>query len=160
MYKSNLYKVCYIAEFWLYSNNNHTSYLVLGQVVSRVLIIRLSPAIGGQYTYLQKTDLRTRKGCQMDERLPRKLAAILYADVDDYSRLIGSKISAAQRQLTERFTAYFSELISELLARWSRSSAQCGQVKTHGIQGNILHARLSHSGHISVLLLLCQAGLT
>ena len=53
----------------------------------------------------------------MDERLPRKLAAILYADVDDYSRLIGSKISAAQRQLTERFTAYFSELISELLAR-------------------------------------------
>ena len=37
----------------------------------------------------------------MDERLPRKLAAILYADVADYSRLTGEDEDATHRLLSE-----------------------------------------------------------
>ena len=37
----------------------------------------------------------------MDERLPRKLAAILYADVADYSRLTGEDEDATHRRLSE-----------------------------------------------------------
>jgi hypothetical protein len=62
--------------------------------------------------------------------------------------LIGNKMSKTRRQLTDRFKAYFSELIRALLARGSRSSAQSGQAKTRKIQGGIFHARLSHSGQL------------
>jgi len=37
----------------------------------------------------------------MDERLPRKLAAILYADVVEYSRLTGEDEDATHRALSE-----------------------------------------------------------
>jgi adenylate cyclase len=37
----------------------------------------------------------------MDERLPRKLAAILYADVAEYSRLTGEDEDATHRALSE-----------------------------------------------------------
>jgi len=37
----------------------------------------------------------------MDERLPRKLAAILYADVAEYSRLTGDDEDATHRILSE-----------------------------------------------------------
>jgi adenylate cyclase len=37
----------------------------------------------------------------MDERLPRKLAAILYADVAGYSRLTGNDEDATHRILSE-----------------------------------------------------------
>ena len=37
----------------------------------------------------------------MDERLPRKLAAILYADVAGYSRLTGEDEDATHRTLSE-----------------------------------------------------------
>ncbi len=37
----------------------------------------------------------------MDERLPRKLAAILYADIADYSRLTGEDEDATHRRLSE-----------------------------------------------------------
>jgi len=36
----------------------------------------------------------------MDERLPHKLAAILYADVAEYSRLTGEDEDATHRALT------------------------------------------------------------
>ena len=37
----------------------------------------------------------------MDDRLPRKLAAILYADVAGYSRLTGDDEDATHRALSE-----------------------------------------------------------
>jgi len=37
----------------------------------------------------------------MDERLPRKLAAILYADVAEYSRLTGEDEDTTHRALSE-----------------------------------------------------------
>lgn len=38
----------------------------------------------------------------MEDRLPRKLAAILYADVAGYSRLTGEDEGATHRTLSER----------------------------------------------------------
>lgn len=38
---------------------------------------------------------------QMNDRLPRKLAAILYADVAEYSRLTGNDEDATHRALSE-----------------------------------------------------------
>ena len=37
----------------------------------------------------------------MNDRLPRKLAAILYADVAEYSRLTGDDEDATHRMLSE-----------------------------------------------------------
>ena len=37
----------------------------------------------------------------MEDQLPRKLAAILYADVADYSRLTGENENATHRRLSE-----------------------------------------------------------
>ena len=37
----------------------------------------------------------------MEDRLPRKLAAILYADVAGYSRLTGEDMDTAHRRLSE-----------------------------------------------------------
>ncbi len=45
----------------------------------------------------------------MEDRLPRKLAAILYADVADYSRLTGENEDA-----TYRFLREFLDQISSL----------------------------------------------
>ena len=47
----------------------------------------------------------------MDERLPRKLAAILYADVAEYSRLTGEDEDATHRALSE-----YLDLIAERIA--------------------------------------------
>ncbi len=44
----------------------------------------------------------------MEERLPRKLSAILYADVAGYSRLSGNEEDAIRRRLSE-----YLDLISE-----------------------------------------------
>ena len=41
----------------------------------------------------------------MDDRLPRKLAAILYADVAGYSRLTGEDEDATHRTLSEYLTS-------------------------------------------------------
>ncbi|MGI9316270.1 MAG: adenylate/guanylate cyclase domain-containing protein [bacterium] len=48
---------------------------------------------------------------QMDERLPRKLAAILYADVAEYSRLTGDDEDATHRTLSE-----YLDLIADRIA--------------------------------------------
>ena len=48
----------------------------------------------------------------MDERLPRKLAAILYADVADYSRLTGENEDATHRRLSE-----YLDLVSNLISK-------------------------------------------
>ncbi|MCP4933186.1 MAG: hypothetical protein GY927_03055, partial [bacterium] len=47
----------------------------------------------------------------MDERLPRKLAAILYADVAGYSRLTGDDEDATHRVLSE-----YLDLIADTIA--------------------------------------------
>lgn len=49
----------------------------------------------------------------MDERLPRKLAAILYADVADYSRLTGENEDTTHRRLGE-----YLDLISHLIGKY------------------------------------------
>jgi adenylate cyclase len=46
----------------------------------------------------------------MDDRLPRKLAAILYADVAGYSRLTGDDEDATHRALSESL-----DLISSII---------------------------------------------
>ena len=46
----------------------------------------------------------------MDERLPRKLVAILYADVANYSRLTGVNEDTTHRALSEYF-----DLVSETI---------------------------------------------
>ena len=69
--------------------------------------------------------------------------------------LIGNKMGEARCQLTDRFAAYFSELIGQPLACRSGPSAQSGQVKTRKIQSNIFHAQLSHLGHFSAQVLPC-----
>jgi len=48
----------------------------------------------------------------MDERLPRKLAAILYADVADYSRLTGEDEDATHRRLSE-----YLDLVSNSISK-------------------------------------------
>ena len=49
----------------------------------------------------------------MNDRLPRKLAAILYADVAEYSRLTGEDEDSTHLALSE-----FLDLISRLLSPW------------------------------------------
>jgi len=53
----------------------------------------------------------------MDERLPRKLAAILYADVAEYSRLTGDDEDATHRILSE-----YLDLVAQTI------ESHCGQV--------------------------------
>ena len=49
----------------------------------------------------------------MEDQLPRKLAAILYADVADYSRLTGEDEEATHRRLSE-----YLDLASENKRSW------------------------------------------
>ncbi|MCP4878364.1 MAG: adenylate/guanylate cyclase domain-containing protein [Gammaproteobacteria bacterium] len=48
----------------------------------------------------------------MADQLPRKLAAVFYADVVDYSRLTGADENATHRRLSE-----YLDLVSDLIAR-------------------------------------------
>ncbi len=51
----------------------------------------------------------------MEERLPRKLSAILYTDVAGYSRLSGNEEDATRRRLSE-----YLDLISETVEQHRR----------------------------------------
>ncbi len=73
----------------------------------------------------------------MEQRLPRKLAAILYADVAGYSRLTGEDEDATHRSLSEYLDLIAATVESNLgkvmhyagdavLAQFGAAAASCG----------------------------------
>ncbi len=67
----------------------------------------------------------------MDERLPRKLAAILYADVAGYSRLTGEDEDATHRTLSEYLDLIASTVEPHRAAKlYTTQGMRCSRVMT------------------------------
>ena len=80
---------------------------------------------------------------QMNDRLPRKLATILYADVAEYSRLTGDDEDATHRTLSEylylgslcREIAPILSAVRRYLRRVGRSGVVCELLyQTRGVR--------------------------
>lgn len=74
----------------------------------------------------------------MNDRLPRKLAAILYADVAEYSRLTGDDEDATHRALSE-----YLDLIAQTI------ESDRGQVMHHAGDAVLAVSRHLRSGFLA-----------